>query len=56
MILKSDAREFGELSPNHSKVCKFHFDGLFLSKVLRFEIKNTEELSFMTLNSDVKLE
>ena len=56
MILKSDAREFGELSPNHSKVCKFHFDWLFLSKVLRFEIKNTEELSFMTLNSDAKFE
>ena len=25
--------EFGEFSPNHSKVQKFHFDGLFLSKV-----------------------
>ena len=25
--------EFDEFSPNHSKVWKFHFDGLFLSKV-----------------------
>ena len=25
--------EFGEFSPNHSQVQKFHFDGLFLSKV-----------------------
>ena len=25
--------EFGQFSPNHSKVKKFHFDGLFLSKV-----------------------
>ena len=25
--------EFGEFSPNHPKVQKFHFDGLFLSKV-----------------------
>ena len=47
MILKSDAKfekkpdswfqkrteEFGEFSLNHSKVQKFHFDGLFLSKV-----------------------
>ena len=47
----------GEFSPNHSKIRKFHFDGLFLSKV--FEVwaqKNTKELSFMTLNSDAKFE
>ena len=25
--------EFGEFSPNHSKVQKFHFDGLFLPKL-----------------------
>ena len=25
--------EFGKFSPNHSKVWKFHFDGLFLSKI-----------------------
>ena len=44
MTSKSDAKfdeklicgfnkEFGKFSPNHSKVHKFHFDGLFLSKV-----------------------
>ena len=27
--------EFGEFSPNHSKVWKFFFDGLFLSKVYK---------------------
>ena len=32
--------KFCEFSPNHSKVTKFHFDGLFLSKVyMRFELK-----------------
>ena len=38
-------KEFGEFSPSHSKVT----DGLFLSKVLRFEIKNT-------VNRDAKFE
>ena len=49
--------EFGEFSPNQTKVQKYHFDGLFLSKV--YEVwakKNTEELYFMILNSDVKFE
>ena len=72
MALKSDAKfkekltcgfkyiwneEFGEFSPNHSKVHKFHSDRLFLSKV--YEVwakKNTEELYFMTLNTDAKFE
>ena len=35
-------KEFGEFLPSH-------FDGLFLSKVLRFEIKNT-------VNRDAKFE
>ena len=49
--------EFGEFLPNHSKVQKFHFDGLFLSKVYDvWAKKNTEESSFMTLNSDAKFE
>ena len=39
-------------SPNHSKVQKSHFNGLFLSKSYEVELKNTEELSFMTMNSD----
>ena len=49
--------EYGEFSPNHSRVWKFHFDGLFLSTVYKvWAKKNTEELSFMTMNSDVKFE
>ena len=35
---------FCEISPNHSKVQKFHFNGLFCPKYMRFELKNTEEL------------
>ena len=30
---KYDTMEFGEFLPNHSKVQKIHFNGLFLSKV-----------------------
>ena len=30
--------------------------GFFNPKYMRFELKNTEELSFMALNSDVKFE
>ena len=30
--------------------------GYFCPKYMRFELKNTEELSFMTLNSDAKFE
>ena len=49
--------EFGEFLSNHSKVQKFHFDGLFLSKVYHISAKkNREDLSFMTLNSDAKFE
>ena len=34
--VKYDKRNFGELSPIHTKVQKFHFNGQFLFKV--FEI------------------
>ena len=47
----------GEFPVTHSKVRQFHFNGLFLLKV--FEVwakKYTEELYFMTLNSDAKFE
>ena len=47
---------FCEFSPNHSKFQIFHFDGLFLSKVMIFELKNTEEVSFMIMNSGQKFE
>ena len=43
-----------EFSPNHSKVQKYYFHGYFCPKYLRFELKDTEQLSFMTLNSDTK--
>ena len=33
---KNDIKEFGEFSPNYIEVQKFHFDGLFLSKVHQF--------------------
>ena len=37
---KYDMRNFGEFSPIQSKVQKFYFDGLFLSKIYkRFEVK-----------------
>ena len=42
---------------HHSKVLKFYFNGLFLSKVYEVSAKkNAEELSFVTLNSDAKFE
>ena len=50
-------QKFREISSNHSKVWKFHFDGFFFSKVYEaWAKKNTEKLSFMTLNSDGKFE
>ena len=42
--------------PNHWKVQKFHFDGLFLSKVYEVWAKKIQESSFMTLNSDAEFE
>ena len=33
LVVSNMHEEFGEFLPNHSKVKKFHFDGLFLSKV-----------------------
>ena len=47
MTLKSSAKL-------KEKAWKFHFDGLFLFKV--YKDQNTNELSFMTLNSDTKFE
>ena len=34
--------KFGDFSPNHSKVSKFHFDGLFLFKVYKVWAKETQ--------------
>ena len=38
--------KFGEFSPNHSKVWKFHFDGLFCPKYMRFELKKYRGVIF----------
>ena len=48
--------EFGEFSPNHSKSEFVTSMGYFCARYMRFELKKTEELSFMTLNSDAKFE
>ena len=48
---------FWEFSPNPKKVWKFHFDGLFLSKVSEVWAKKyKEEFHFMTVNSEAKFE
>ena len=39
-------KEFGEFSPNHSKVQKFLFDGLFLSKVYEVWAKKYRGIIF----------
>ena len=41
------------------KNCGFKYDMkdlVNIPKYIRFELKNTEELSFMTMNSDAKIE
>ena len=38
--------EFDKFSPNQSKVQKFHFDGLFLSKVYEIWAKKYREVIF----------
>ena len=66
MTLKSDAKFKEKLT------CGFKYDmkdlvnfhpttqkserGYFCPKYMRFKLKNTEELSFMTLNSEAKFE
>ena len=54
---KYDMRNLVKFHPITQKILKFHFDGLFLSKVYKvWAKKNREELSFMTLNSDAKFQ
>ena len=53
MTLKSGAKFKEKLT------CGFKYDMIDLvnfPKYIRFELKNAEELSFMTLNSDAKIE
>ena len=70
MTLKSDAMSKGKLTcdfnydmrnfvtfhPITQKPQNFTSKGSFCPKYMSFELKNTEELSFMTLNSDAKFE
>ena len=49
--------KFGETLPNHSKVWKFHFDGLFFfPNIQGLSYKNTDKLSCMTMKIDAKFE
>ena len=70
MTLKSDAKfkvklncgfKYGmkdlvDFHPTAQKSESFTSTGYFCPKYMRFELKNTEELSFMTLNTDAKFE
>ena len=50
-------QEFGEIWPEHSKVSKTcTFICSYCAKYVMFDLKNTEELSFMTLKGDAKFE
>ena len=53
---KEELRNFVNFQPTTQKYKKFTYMGKFWSKYMRFELKNTEELYFMTLNSDAKFE
>ena len=48
-------QEFGEFWPEHSKVSKIcTLIDSYCAKYLMFDLKSTEELSFMILKSDAK--
>ena len=52
---KYDMRNFVNFHPITQKSKKFTLMGFFFGpKYMRFELKNTEELSCMKLNSDAK--
>ena len=53
---KYDMRNFVNFHPTTQKSKNFTSMGSFCPKYMRFELKNTEESSFMTLNSDAKFE
>ena len=54
---KYDMRKFVNFHPTTQKSENFTSMGYYYCpKYTRFELKNTEELSFMTLNSDAKFE
>ena len=49
-------RNFVNFHLTTQKFQKFTSMGYFCPKYMRFELTNTEKLSFMTLNSDAKFE
>ena len=53
---KQDMRNMVNFHPTTQKKENFTSIDYFCPKYMRFELKNTEELSFMTLNSDAKFE
>ena len=53
---KYDMRNFVNFHPTTQKSKNFTSMGYFCPKYKWFELKNTEELSFMTLNSDAGFE
>ena len=53
---KYGMRKMVNFHPTNQKSENFPSMGPFYTKYIRFELKNTEELSFMTLNSDAKFE
>ena len=53
---KYDMRNLVNFNPTTQKSKNFTSMGCFCPKYMRFELKNTEESSFMTLNSDAKFE
>ena len=53
---KYDMRNFVDFHPTTQKSENFTLIGYFCLEYMRFELKSTEELSFMTLNSDAKFE
>ena len=53
---KYDMKDLVNFHPTTQKSESFTSMGYFRTKYMRFELKNTEKLSFMTLNSDAKFE
>ena len=51
---KEDIRTLVNFDPTTQKSKNFTSMGYFCPKYVRFELSNTEKLSFMTLNSDAK--
>ena len=53
---KYDMRNFGNFHPTTQNSENFTSIDYFCPNDMRFELKSTEELPFMTLNSDAKFE